>query len=146
MIEDDKISISMRIPTRLHNKIMEIVKKGDNITKTDVVVDNLNRYFELENSSKEEILKSIEDVFSIENKTFMPKNIYKKLLAKSEYEIREETKKGLIETTMIKGELFVMIDTELDQNAITVELLLQKKQLELLERKVERLSSIISQQ
>jgi len=140
---DDKVSMSLRVPQKIHDKIVDIIEKNSNLTKTDVVVGILNMHFLTEQSNKEDILNSISEVFSIENKTFMPKQVYKKLLAKSDYEISEEIKKGLIKSINIRGEKFLMFEAHTDQNAINVELLLQKKAIVLMEKRIDKIERFL---
>jgi hypothetical protein len=83
------------------------------------------------------VLSKIDEVFSVENKVFMPRKVYKQLLTKSDYTINNEIQKGIVDTAKIGETNYIIMEVELDTNAIMVELLVHKKDIELLKRKIE---------
>lgn len=137
-MSEDKAQVSIRIPVHLHNKILEVMQKSPKGThKTDVIVELLESYFRLKELERKDIINGIDDIFSVENKVFMPRNIYKQLLTKSDYTVNEEIKKGIIDTAVVSDINFIIMEVSLDTNAIMVELLVQKKSLKLINKKLE---------
>ncbi|WP_294965636.1 hypothetical protein [Sulfurimonas sp.] len=137
-MKEDKIQVSIRIPSKLHLRIIDVMKKSPPETsKTDIIVELLESYFRLRDSEKDDVITEIDSIFSVENKVFMPRIIYKQLLTKSDYVVDKEIKQGIIDTTVITDTAFIIMEVALDTNAIMIELLVQKKSIELSNKKIE---------
>jgi hypothetical protein len=155
-VVEEKVQINIRIPVSIHDKILKIVNKN-NKTKTDVIVAILEKFFsgyedmkkdfstELEEHyiAKEEAVDELDNMFSLGEKIFMSKKVYKQILQKSESKIEYEIKTGIIDSTQIAGIDFVIIESALDTNSIVVEQILQKKEIANLKRRVDIIESRI---
>ncbi len=135
MIDNKKVQINLRIPQWQDVKMKQIASKT-NVTKTDVLIMILGQYFEKKSAFKTELISEIDDIFSVENKAFLPKNIYKQLMGKSEKAVQEDISACVIQSVTIRELEFIIIDTMLNTTAIMVELLTQKQEIEYLKRAI----------
>ncbi|WP_457748561.1 hypothetical protein [Sulfurimonas sp.] len=159
---EEKVLITIRIPSQLHDKILKVSKNElHNRTKTDIVVAILEKFFseneekeegfveELEDhfanqkNSKNELVDELENMFSLGEKIFMSRKVYKQILQKSESKVEYEIRTGFINSIVIAGIDFVVLESSLDTNSIVVEQILQKKELSMLKKRVDILDSKI---
>ena len=135
------IPATIRIPSELEVKINAHIgfSNGTIKNRSQAIIELLNYAFGLIEENKNKLIEDIESTFSVENKVFMPINVYKKLVTKSNYTIQEELSRGTIEEISINKVRFIIIEAPTDTSAIIVELLVQKKDIELLNRKINSL-------
>ena len=137
MLNKKNVSVtSFRIPDNLNEKITKIAR-GENISKTKVILSILYKYFNDIDDSNDEIIASINDAFSIENKIFMPIQLYKQLFAKSDSDIENDISKNLIIKKEIKNNIYLIYEVSKSTNAIALECLNLKKEIEILKSKID---------
>ena len=137
MANDGSHLVTIRMPNTLHNKILQVAKKEGSLNKTEVIVGILEDFFiEIENSN-DSLITEIDRIFSIENKIFMPKKVYKQIMSKTDVMIKKELTEGLIEIKSIHDLDYILLESTDNINTIATEQLLQKKNLSLLETRIE---------
>ena len=92
--DEEKVQVAIRIPESTHNKIIQFMVKGNFSTKTDTIVEIVENFFKKYDNTQSSILKEIDNVFNVENKVFMPRDVYKQLLGKSDFDIENEINLG----------------------------------------------------
>jgi len=131
---DDKVQLAARIPKKYNDKLL-MLANNKGINKTEVLIQIMASYFNINEPKQQNFIDAIDDVFSIEKKIFLPVSVYKKLLSKTDSELESEISKGLANIVNVAAMDFIVIDANMDINAIAVELLIQKKNIELLNEK-----------
>jgi hypothetical protein len=111
-------------------------KTPHEISKTEVIIELLEETFAAKEAKRADILNDIDSVFSVENKVFMPRNIYKKLLTKSDYTVDKEITDGAVDSAKVADIDFIIMEACIDTNAIMVEMLVQKKSIEILKKRI----------
>lgn len=136
--KENTIQTSLKIPESIFDKILEIKNSTkDNTTK--IIVSILAEHFGIIEDQNRRILKDLENLFSLGEMIFMPKRVYKQLLQKSEELINNEIERSIIKLINIAGIDFIIMESAIDVNAITIEHIIQKKEIVALKRKVEEL-------
>lgn len=149
---EEKVLVSIRIPPEIHNKILKVSQNAlHHKTKTDVIVAILEKFFQEQDGKKREFAKELEEqsdlvddlenMFSLGEKIFMSRKVYRQILQKSESKVEYEIKTGAIDSILIAGVDFVVLESSLDTNSIVVEQILQKKEIAALKRRVDILES-----
>ena len=86
-------------------------------------------------------MEELENTFSLGEKIFMSRKVYKQILQKSESKVEYEVKTGIIDSIIIANIEFVVLESSFDTNSIVVEQILQKKEISNLKRRVDILES-----
>ena len=136
--KEKKVQLTIKIDKYLHDKIMKLGERK-NINKTAAITEILKSYFEAHEHKNSEILEEIEGVLSISGTTLMPKLVYKQLLQKSEGVIEEEERRGVVRQVRIGDMDYIAFENDFDLSSITIEQLLQKKEIELIKEDIEAL-------
>lgn len=139
--KDDKTLISLRIPNHLEKAIIDAAEQaGPDCNKTKIIVAILEEHFGMIDSENNDILSEINKLFSFSENIFMPKRIYKQLLQKSDELIQSEIERGIISSVFIGNTSYIVMESEIDVNAITIEHIIQKKEIVALKRQLEKLT------
>lgn len=157
---EEKVQVAIRIPSKIHDKILKVSQNElHNKTKTDVIVAILEKFFQDQEKEKKEFVEGIEEyenlvddqqnslvdeiehMFSLGEKIFMSRKVYKQILQKSESKVEYEIKTGMIDSVLIADIDFVVLESSLDTNSIVIEQILQKKEIATLKKRINILES-----
>jgi predicted DNA-binding protein len=142
---EDQVPISVRIPANLHNKLLKLSRTR---TKTEIIIYILEKYFQ-EQEKNESIFKGeiekkliddLDKIFSLGEKIFMPKKVYKQILQKSESKIEAEIQSGIVDSVSISNITFIVIESNFELNSIVVEQILQKKEIVVIKKRLDFLA------